>query len=94
MSALRHRFLPFTLTAIVGLGAGATLAFAGPGPATGKARAPAAAAATAHPATAGKARVAKGVIVTHAASKFSQAELAGMRPHYNDLKPRARTNTE
>ena len=41
-----------------------------------------------------KARVAKGERVDLAASRLTSAELASLRPEYEKLKPRARTNTE
>jgi len=41
-----------------------------------------------------KARVAKGTRVDLAASRLTTAELARLRPEYEKLKPRARTNTE
>jgi hypothetical protein len=41
-----------------------------------------------------KARVAQDGQVELAASQFSDAQLAGMRPAYAQLKPRARTNAE
>jgi hypothetical protein len=41
-----------------------------------------------------KARVAQGVRVDLAASALPAAELAGMRPEFARLKPRARTNAE
>jgi hypothetical protein len=41
-----------------------------------------------------KARVAQNGQVELAASQFSDAQLAGMRPDYAQLKPRARTNAE
>jgi len=41
-----------------------------------------------------KARVAKGIRVDLAASRLTTAELARLRPEYEKLKPRARSNTE
>ena len=41
-----------------------------------------------------KARVAQNGEVDLAASTFSNAQLAAMRPQYEELKPRIRTNTE
>jgi hypothetical protein len=41
-----------------------------------------------------KARIAKGVRVDLAASSLTATELARLRPDYEKLKPRARTNTE
>jgi hypothetical protein len=41
-----------------------------------------------------QARVAQGGKVDLAASTLTQAELAAMRPHYENLKPRVRSNTD
>ena len=41
-----------------------------------------------------QARVAQGVKVDLAASALTTAELAALRPHYADLKPRIRSNAE
>ena len=41
-----------------------------------------------------KARVAQGGKVDLAASTWTTAELAALRPHYEDLKPRVRSNAE
>jgi len=41
-----------------------------------------------------QARVAQGVKVDLAASTLTTAELAALRPHYADLKPRVRSNAE
>lgn len=98
MSLLRHRSLAIALVFIGGIGAGSavTTAMAGPGPVAGPvaSKTIAAAAPTPRPTEPGKARVAKGVIVIHAGSKLSDAELAKMRPQYNELKPRIHSNTD
>ena len=41
-----------------------------------------------------QARVAQGGKVALAASTWTTAELAALRPHYEDLKPRVRSNAE
>ena len=41
-----------------------------------------------------QARVAQGGKVDLAASTVTTAELAALRPHYEDLKPRVRSNAE
>jgi hypothetical protein len=41
-----------------------------------------------------QARVAQGGKVDLAASTWTTAELAALRPHYEDLKPRVRSNAE
>ncbi len=78
----------------------ATVAVAA-GPATKPAAKPAAkpaTVATAKPPRAaqvtGKARVGGGTIVPHYGSAWRAAELAALRPNYQALKPRARTNQE
>jgi hypothetical protein len=42
----------------------------------------------------GKARVGGGTIVPHYGSAWRADELAALRPNYQALKPRARTNQE
>lgn len=46
------------------------------------------------PLASGKARVAQGTSVPLYTSAWRPDELAALRPHYADLKPRARTNRE
>ncbi|MEZ5564812.1 MAG: hypothetical protein R3F24_04520 [Gammaproteobacteria bacterium] len=91
MSAIRHRLLFVPL--LVSIGVVAMFGFSSAQSADTGAAPLKSSAATA-PAASGKARVAKGEIVAHANSKFSAAELAKMRPHYNKLKPSIHSNTD
>jgi hypothetical protein len=76
----RLRLVP--ILALLALVAGPALA--ADSPAAGKADAPAVRTA----------RVAQGGTVTLAAPALSREQLAARRPHFEDLRPRARTNKE